>query len=231
MTIRQNSFIAGEMISRKQLDQMGLPIGNPILPPFNRKEMPFAPIAGAFAAVGTAAATGGVLATTLAVVNLAAVAAMYVGVAMTVTGMITGDKDLMKLGAIVGLAGGVGSMAIGGVASLAAGGQFAMGTAGINSMNAANAASAASAANIGVTGTLGSIAPSTVNPATTMAQTGQTVAAEAGKTSAQTAALFINQCNSNEATIRFKSTHNANSDYRVGASILVNSAFEIYHVN
>ncbi len=119
---------------------MGLPIGNPILPPFNRKEMPFAPIAGAFAAVGTAAAAGGVLATTAAVLNLAAVAAMYVGVAMTVTGMITGDKDLMKLGAIVGLAGGVGSMAIGGVASLAAGGQFAMGTAGINSMNAANAA-------------------------------------------------------------------------------------------
>jgi hypothetical protein len=140
MTIRQNSFIAGEMISRKQMDQMGLPIGNPILPPFNRKEMPFAPIAGAFAAVGTAAAAGGVLATTAAVLNLAAVAAMYVGVAMTVTGMITGDKDLMKLGAIVGLAGGVGSMAIGGVASLAAGGQFAMGTAGINSMNAANAA-------------------------------------------------------------------------------------------
>jgi len=187
MTIRQNSFIAGEMISRKQMLDMGLPIGNPILPPFNRREMPFAPIAGAFAAVGTAAAAGGVLATTLAVVNLAAVAAMYVGVAMTVTGMITGDKDLMKLGAIVGLAGGVGSMAIGGVASLAAGGEFAMGTAGINSMNAANAAASASAANIGVTGTLGSIAPQTINPAATMAQTGQTVAAEAGKTIAQTA--------------------------------------------
>jgi hypothetical protein len=152
MTIRQNSFIAGEMISRKQMDQMGLPIGNPHLPPFNRREMPFAPIAGAFAAVGAAS---GVLATTLAVVNLAAVAAMYVGVAMTVTGMITGDKDLMKLGAIVGLAGGVTSLAIGGVASLAAGGQFAMGTAGINSMNAANAAAATAQTGLGSTALLG----------------------------------------------------------------------------
>jgi hypothetical protein len=148
MTIKQNSFIAGEMISRKQMLDMGLPIGNPILPPFNRKEMPFAPIAGAFAAVGAAS---GVLATTVAVINLAAVAAMYVGVAMTVTGMITGDKDLMKLGAIVGLAGGVGSLAIGGVASLAAGGEFAMGTAGIESMNAANAA-AANTANLAANG-------------------------------------------------------------------------------
>ena len=148
MTIRQNSFIAGEMISRRQMLDMGLPIGNPIIPPFNRREMPFAPIAGAFAAVGAAS---GVLATTAAVINLAAVAAMYVGVAMTVTGMITGDKDLMKLGAIVGLAGGVGSMAIGGVASLAAGGEFAMGTAGINSMNAANAA-AANTANLAANG-------------------------------------------------------------------------------
>jgi len=54
---------------------------------------------------------------------------------------------------------------------------------------------------------------------------------EVQKTTAQASAIFINQCNSNEATIRFKSTHDANSDYRVGASILVNSAFEIYHVN
>lgn len=152
MTIRQNSFIAGEMISRKQMLDMGLPIGNPILPPFNRREMPFAPIAGAFAAVGAAS---GALATAAAVVNLAAVAAMYVGVAMTVTGMVTGDKDLMKLGAIVGLAGGVGSMAIGGVASLAAGGEFAMGTAGIESMNAANAAASTAQLGAGSTALLG----------------------------------------------------------------------------
>jgi hypothetical protein len=54
---------------------------------------------------------------------------------------------------------------------------------------------------------------------------------EIQKTGAQAAALFINQCSSDEATIRFKSTHNANSDYRVGASILFGSAFEIYSVN
>jgi hypothetical protein len=148
MTIRQNSFIAGEMFSRRQMLEMGLPIGNPQLPPFNRKEMPFAPIAGAFAAVGAAS---GVLATTLAVANLVAISAMYVGVAMSVTGMITGDKGLMKIGAIVGLAGGIGSLAIGGAASLAAGGQFAMGTAGIESMNVANAA-AANTANLAAHG-------------------------------------------------------------------------------
>jgi hypothetical protein len=54
---------------------------------------------------------------------------------------------------------------------------------------------------------------------------------EIQKTGSQAAALFINQCSSDEATIRFKSTHNANSDYRIGASILFNSAFEVYHVN
>ena len=151
MTIRQNSFIAGEMISRRQMLEMGMPIGNPHLPPFNRKEMPFAPIAGAFAAAGTAIAAGGAMAIAGAVLNLVAVSAMYVGVAMTVTGMITGDKGLMKIGAIVGLAGGLGSLAIGGVASLAAGGEFAMGTAGIESMNVANAA-AANTANIAANG-------------------------------------------------------------------------------
>jgi hypothetical protein len=188
MTIRQNSFIAGEMISRKQMLDMGMPIGNPILPPFNRKEMPFAPIAGAFAAVGAAAAAGGVLATTAAVINLAAVAAMYVGVAMTVTGMITGDKDLMKLGAIVGLAGGVGSMAIGGVASLAAGGEFAMGTAGINSMNAANAAASQATslaagvlpnANTAINGMLGQGATQTAQTAGELT-TGMPLSSQAG---------------------------------------------------
>jgi hypothetical protein len=53
---------------------------------------------------------------------------------------------------------------------------------------------------------------------------------EVSKTGAQTASIFINQTDANEATIRFKSTHGSDSDYRVGASILVNSAFEIYSV-
>ena len=42
--------------------------------------------------------------------------------------------------------------------------------------------------------------------------------------------IFINQLGSRQSTIRFKSAHDANSDYRIGASILVGSAFEIYSV-
>ena len=156
MTIRQNSFITGEMLSRKQMLEMGMPVGNPHLPPFNRREMPFAALVGAVAAAGTAigaagaaVAAGGVMASmgaigtaALATVSAVGVAATYAGIAMSVVGMVTGDKGLMKIGAIVGLAGGVASLASGAVASLAAGGEFAMGTAGIESANAANAASA-----------------------------------------------------------------------------------------
>ena len=157
MTIRQTNFVAGEAFSRRQMDQMGLPIGNPHKPPFNRKEMPFfiapavaaASVAiGAAATVGTMAAIGtAALATVSAIGTIAAVA----GTAMSVVGMITGDKGLMKIGAIVGLAGGVASLASGAVASLAAGGEFAMGTAGIQSANAANAA-ATNAANLAAHG-------------------------------------------------------------------------------
>ena len=43
--------------------------------------------------------------------------------------------------------------------------------------------------------------------------------------------VFVNQAASNQATIRFKSAHSADSDYRIGASILVNNAFEIYNLN
>ena len=53
---------------------------------------------------------------------------------------------------------------------------------------------------------------------------------EVQKTGAQAAAIFVNQCSSDEATIRFKSTHSCMSDFRIGASILVGSAFEIYNV-
>ena len=155
MTIKQNSFIVGEMISRRQMDQMGMPIGNPQLPPFNRKEMPFfiAPaVAAASVSIGAASAAiaaGGVMASmgaigtaALATVGAIGTIAAVAGTAMSVVGMVTGDKGLMKIGAIVGLAGGVASLASGAVASLAAGGEFAMGTAGIQSANAANAAAA-----------------------------------------------------------------------------------------
>ena len=138
----QNSFVAGQMISKSEMLAAGLPIGNPhaMQAPFNKRyEMPFAPLVGAFTAIGAATTIG---TTALAVVNFAAVAAMYAGVAMTVTGLVTGDKELMKLGGLVGLAGGVGSLAAGGIASLAAGAEFTMGTAGIEAANAATAASA-----------------------------------------------------------------------------------------
>jgi hypothetical protein len=154
MTIRQINFVAGEAFSRRQMDQMGMPIGNPYKPPFNRREMPFfiAPaVTAASVAIGTAATVGSmaaigtaVLATVGAIGTIAAVA----GTAMSVVGMVTGDKSLMKLGAIVGLAGGVASLASGAVASLAAGGEFAMGTAGIESANAANAASTAAQTSV-----------------------------------------------------------------------------------
>lgn len=196
MTIRQNSFIAGEMISRKQMDQMGLPIGNPHLPPFNRREMPFAPLTAAFAGV---AAASGVMATTLAVVNAVAVVAMYAGAAMTITGMVTGDKSLMKMGAIVGLAGGVGSLAAGGIASLAAGGEFAMGTAGIQSANAANAAANASTGAIGSIGAqAGNILPvaKDVIPAA-----GGNIATQAGGATANLSNISTNVMNPNFASV------------------------------
>jgi hypothetical protein len=161
MTIRQNSFIAGEMISRRQMDQMGLPIGNPHKPPFNRKEMPFfiAPaVTAASVAIGTAATVGSMAAigtAALATVGAIGTIAAVAGTAMSVVGMVTGDKGLMKIGAIVGLAGGVASLASGAVASLAAGGEFAMGTAGIQSANAANAASAAAQTGLQSTSLLG----------------------------------------------------------------------------
>ncbi len=165
MTIKQLNFVAGEAFSRKQMDQMGMPIGNPHKPPFNRKEMPFfiapavAAAGTAFAAAGTAIAAGGVMASmgaigtaALATVSAIGTIAAVAGTAMSVVGMVTGDKGLMKIGAIVGLAGGVASLASGAVASLAAGGEFAMGTAGIQSANAANATAAQ--ANSMLTGVL-----------------------------------------------------------------------------
>lgn len=154
MTIRQLKFVAGEAFSRRQMDQMGMPIGNPHKPPFKQKEMPFfiAPaVTAASVAIGTAATVGSMAAigtAALATVGAIGTIAAVAGTAMSVVGMVTGDKSLMKLGAIVGLAGGVASLASGAVASLAAGGEFAMGTAGIQSANAANAANATASAGI-----------------------------------------------------------------------------------
>jgi hypothetical protein len=43
--------------------------------------------------------------------------------------------------------------------------------------------------------------------------------------------IFVNQLGSHQSTIRFKSAHSADSDYRIGASILTGNAFEIFSVN
>jgi hypothetical protein len=167
MTIKQINFVAGEAISRKQMDQMGMPIGNPHKPPFKQKEMPFivsavAAAGTAITAAGTAIAAGGVMASmgaigtaALATIGAIGTIAAVAGTAMSVVGMVTGDKGLMKIGAIVGLAGGLTSLASGAVASLAAGGEFAFGTAGIQSANAANAASAAAQTGLQSTSLLG----------------------------------------------------------------------------
>lgn len=195
MTIRQLNFVAGEAFSRRQMDQMGLPIGNPHKPPFKQKEMPFfiapavAAAGTAFAAAGTAIAAGGVMASmgaigtaALATVGAIGTIAAVAGTAMSVVGMVTGDKSLMKLGAIVGLAGGVASLASGAVASLAAGGEFAMGTAGIQSANAANAAAASAQTAVGSTALVGQ-ATNAITP-NFASGTGQAAASTQGLTGA-----------------------------------------------
>lgn len=82
-----------------------------------RKPMPFF-VGPALAAAGTAIA-GAAAAGTAAAIGSAAVAsfsalatvATAAGIAMTVVGAVTGDKELMHIGGYVGLAGGVGSLA------------------------------------------------------------------------------------------------------------------------
>lgn len=82
--------------------------------------------------------------TTVATV-LTAVSA--VGMAMTVVGAVTGNKDLMKVGGVIGLAGGVGSLVNGAIDGAAA-----AGAADAAASGAADAAAAGSdAATIGAT--------------------------------------------------------------------------------
>ena len=71
--------------------------------------MPFI-IGPAVAAVGTAVGVG-VAATATAVAGAIGAVATVAGIAMTVVGAATGDKGLMKIGGIVGIAGGVTGLA------------------------------------------------------------------------------------------------------------------------
>src|SRR5574343_1887851 len=134
----------GEMyFTRRETEFMGLPVGNAFRgAPFKKKEMPFF-IAPAIAGIGAAT---GFAATALAVVNAVGVVAMVAGTAMTVVGAVTGDKDLMKIGGVVGLAGGVASLAAGGIAGAMAGSSgIQFGTSGIEALNTSMAQTASSA--------------------------------------------------------------------------------------
>jgi hypothetical protein len=84
------------------------PIGDPFSgAAYGKREFPFI-IAPAVAAVGTAV---GFAATAVAVVGAVSAIATVVGIGLTVVGAVTGDKDLMKIGGIIGIAGGIGSLA------------------------------------------------------------------------------------------------------------------------
>lgn len=95
-----------------------LDYSNPGNPLDKRRCMPFfigSALATAGAAIGAAAAAG-----TAAAIGTAAVAtvsalstiATVSGLAMTVVGAVTGDKELMSIGGMVGMAGGVGALGV-----------------------------------------------------------------------------------------------------------------------
>lgn len=164
------------ILTKRETEFFGLPIGNAFGgAPFKKKEMPFF-IAPAIAAIGAATT----IATTIgAVVTAIGTVAAVAGTAMTVVGLATGDKELMKIGGIVGLAGGVTALAAGGLTSLAAGGEFAFGSAGVQSAITADAAAAASQAT--AIGTGGMAAMNTaITP--NLANAGANVASSAGAT-------------------------------------------------
>lgn len=102
---------------------------------------------GAVSTAGAAAAAVGALATAgtaaLTVGSVASIAT-FVGSVTTVVGAVTDNKKLLKVGSILGVAGGVTSMAAN---SLKLFGEGQTLSAAVNAANAANAASSASAAN------------------------------------------------------------------------------------
>lgn len=86
-------------------------------PAYGERNMPFiiGPAVGAAsAAIGVAAAAGtaaSIGAAAVATVGAISAIATVAGLAMSVIGMATGNKSLMKIGMYVGLAGGIGSLA------------------------------------------------------------------------------------------------------------------------
>lgn len=103
-------------------------------------------LAGAVSTAGAAAAAVGAIATAgTAALTVGAVAsiATFVGSVTTVVGAVTGNKKLLKVGTILGVAGGVTSMAAN---SLKLFGEGQTLSAAVNAANAAGSASAATAA-------------------------------------------------------------------------------------
>lgn len=103
-------------------------------------------IAGAVASAGAAAAAVGALAaagTAALTVGSVASIATFVGSVTTVVGAVTGNKKLLKVGSILGIAGGVTSVAAN---SLKLFGEGQTLSAAVNAANAASSAGAANAA-------------------------------------------------------------------------------------
>lgn len=103
-------------------------------------------VVGAVSAAGAAAAAVGALATAgtaaLTVGSVASIAT-FVGSVTTVVGVVTGNSKLLKVGSILGVAGGVTSVAAN---SLKLFGEGQTLSAAVNAANAASSASAANAA-------------------------------------------------------------------------------------
>lgn len=128
------------------------PVGDPFGgPAYGQRNMPFiiGPAVGVAAAAVGVAAAGATIATVgaaaLAVVGAIGAVATVAGLAMTLVGAVTGNKSLMKIGGIVGLAGGVAGLAS---AGLSAG----IGMVSTDFAAATSAADAAAAANAGSSG-------------------------------------------------------------------------------
>ena len=146
---------------------------------YGKKEMPFAITAGI--AAGSALAAGAVVGTAATAAAIGAVVAgtaVAAGLTMTIVGMATGDKELMKIGGYVGLAGGIAGAGLN-MAGFGAEAFSAMESAA-SAANAANAipAAATNAAAGGISS--GAALESAVTPAfqsmaNPVAQTGATM--------------------------------------------------------
>lgn len=187
MIIKQNAFTGEMYLTRRDTEFIGLPVGNAFSgAPFKQKLMPFGPLIGAFAAIGTAAT---VASTVTAVVGAVAMTAAYAGVAMTVVGLATGDKELMKIGGIVGLAGAGVGMMTGGIAAAASGGSFLEGMGGLGQAGIASSQAASMGGGTVAASTLSTQIGSSITPQVSNVAAGGAATQTAGLGSAGSSAL------------------------------------------